>query len=158
MRRALAAHAQRTALTPIPDREVASTATQGPAIVPDPSPLVDVPPTSEVLAIPTGDLSATTRKVANSIDETCEPAPEAVETSAPALHTPDETALEKECASSGAEIVPTGTRVTAEPLQPGQLSSPIERTSPLQGDACAEAASVPKLSFWARITRLVVGR
>jgi hypothetical protein len=108
--------------------------------------------------------------VANSIDETCEPAPEAVKTAAPVLHTPDETALEKESASNGAEVVSTGTRVTAEPLQPGQLSSPIdlteivavtveiERTSPLQGDACSEADSVPKLSFWARIKRLVAER
>lgn len=170
MRRALAAHAQRKAPAPSPDREVVLPATHGLTLVPDPAPLVDLPPASEVLAIPTGDLSVTTRNVVNSIDETREPAPESVETAAPAVHTPDEMALDKEWPSNRAEVGSSGTRATAEPLPPEQLSSPIdlteiaavtvetERASSFQGDACTEEDSVPMLSFWAWMKRLVIGR
>lgn len=116
-----------------------------------------------MLTIPLGDLSVTTRKVENPIDDASEPTPE---TAAPVVHPP----ADKEWASNESEEGYSETQAIAEPLPPEQLSSPIdltetaavtvqiERASSIQGGACTEADSVPKLTFWARIKRLVVGR
>jgi hypothetical protein len=150
---------------------VASPAIQGPSVPdPDPVPSIDQPPPSDVLAIPTGKSSVTRLTVANSIEKTSEPAPEPVEAAAPLVHAPDEMPLEKEWASNGAEVGLSGTRATAEPLPPEQLSSANDLTeiaavtvesepaSSFHGDAFTEAVSMPKLSFWVRMKRLVIGR
>jgi hypothetical protein len=122
-----------------------------------------------VLAISTGDLSVTTRTVANSIEASNEPASELVETAALVVHPPDETALEKERTSKEAESESSGTRARAEPLPPQQLSSQMDlkiAAVAMENEAAAashcddlkEADSLPKLSFWARMKRLVIGR
>lgn len=98
----------------------------------------------------------------NSIDDASEPTPE---TAAPVVHPP----ADKEWASNESEEGDSEAQAIAEPLPPEQHSSPInltetaavveiERASSIQSGACTEADSVPKLTFWARIKRLVVRR
>lgn len=75
-----------------------------------------------------------------------------------------------EWASNGAQLGSSGTRATAEQLPPEQLSSPIdlteiaavtvetEQSSSIKSDVCTEADFAPKLSFWAKMKRMVMRR